>query len=315
MKKNPLVSVMVATYNQKDVVEQTLQSIVNQSYDNVEIIISDDCSSDGTQSVLTRFAESNPRAILFLQEKNLGITENYNFLARKCKGKYVTTFSGDDVMMSSKIERQVEVLEADEGSSFCHHAVTVLDYRSNVAGKMLTRKYKNNITTINDVLRGFGIPGSMAVMYRRAVVANPAFEPSIPTASDWLHIIKLTMAGRGIYLNESLCFYRQDSEYNGKDPSSYEGDFLKTIAIARKLYSKPGDEVAKSCDYAAARYFLGAGFRRLLGNDGLRCRLALKYPLRHRALFLPATILFMLSYLSLPKRALGMGKKLFRYFY
>ena len=313
MKKIPLVSVMVATYNQKDVVEQTLQSIVDQSYENVEIIISDDCSSDGTQSILTRFAESNPQVLLFLQKKNLGITANYNFLAEKCNGKYVATFSGDDVMMPTKIERQVEALEADEGSSFCHHAVTILDYHSNVPGKTLTRKYVNNITTIHDVLRGFGIPGSMTLMYRRSLVTNPAFEPAISTASDWLHIIKLTMTGRGIYLNESLCFYRQDFEYNGKDPSSYEDDFLKTIAIARKLYAKPGDEVDKSCDYARARYFLGKGFRKLAKGDGAECRNALKYPARHPALFFLATILFILSYISVSKNFLRLSKKLFHF--
>lgn len=309
-----MVSVIVATYNQKDVVAQALQSIVDQSYDNLEIIISDDCSSDGTQSILTDFSERHPRVVLFLQKKNLGITANYNFLTEKCSGKYVATFAGDDVMLPNKIKQQVDALEADEGSSFCHHAVTILDYHSNVPGKTLTRKYVNNITTIHDVLRGFGIPGSMTLMYRRSLVTNPAFEPSILVASDWFQIIKLAMSGRGIYIDESLCFYRQDSEYNGKDPSSYEDDFLTTIAKTRTLYATPGDEIDKSCDYARARYFLGAGFRRLANGEGAKSRAALKYPLKHLSLFFPASIIFMISYASLPMRVLSVGRKLFRFF-
>ena len=314
MNKTPLVSVVVATYNQKDVVEQALQSIVDQSYDNLEIIISDDCSSDGTQSILTDFAARYPGVLLFLQKKNLGITANYNFLTEKCSGKYVATFSGDDVMLLNKIERQVDALEADEGSSFCHHAVTILDYHSNIPGKVLTRKYVNNITTIHDVLRGFGIPGSMALMYRRALVKNPAFEPGIPVASDWFQIIKLAMVGRGIYIDESLCFYRQDSQYNGKDPSSYENDFLKTIATARMLYATPGDEIDKSCDYAKARYFLGAAFRRLAKGEGAECRTALKYPAKHLGLFFLAAILFILSYISVSKIFLQKSRRLVRFF-
>ena len=313
MKKLPLISVMVATYNQKNVVEQTLQSITVQSYENIEIIISDDCSSDGTQSILTHFAESNLKVLLFLQEENLGITENYNFLARKCSGKYVVTFSGDDVMLPNKIARQVEALEADEGSSFCHHAVTILDYYSNIPGKILTRKYENNITTIHDVLRNFGIPGSMAVMYRRSAVKDPAFEPGIPVASDWFHIIELAMAGRGIYIDESLCFYRQDSEYNGKDPSSYENDFLKTIEMTRSIYAMPGDAVDKSCDYALCRYSLGAGYRRLIRGERLKARSLFRTAMAERKLTILAILLYGCSYFLVNPRILAQIKRVVRF--
>ena len=313
MNKAPLVSVVVPTYNQKDVVEQALQSIVDQSYDNLEIIISDDCSSDGTQSILSNFAERHPRVVLFLQKKNLGITANYNFLTEKCSGKYVATFAGDDVMLPNKIERQVDALEDDEWSSFCHHAVTILDYHSNIPGKVLTRKYVNNVTTIHDVLRGFGIPGSMALMYRRSVVKNPAFEPGIPVASDWFHIIKLAMVGRGIYIDESLCFYRQDSEYNGKDPSSYENDFLKTIEMTRSMYAVPGDAVDKSCDYALCRYSLGAGYRRLIRGDRLKARYLFRTAMAERKLIILAILLYGCSYFFVNPRILAQIKKVVRF--
>lgn len=310
----PLVSVLVATYNQSGVVEETLQSIAKQSYKNIEIIISDDCSADGTQDILTRFAKNHPEVILFLQPKNLGITANYNFLAEKSRGKYVAIFSGDDVMLPEKIERQVNVLQSDDKSSFCHHAVTVLDYHSNVAGKVITRKYENNITSIHDVLRGFGIPGSMSVMYRKSMVENPVWDSSIRVASDWLQIIKLTMAGRGLYLDESLCFYRQDGAYNGKDPSTYETDFIRTIEIAELMFSTPGDSINKSCRFAKSRYQLGAAFRCLMRNDAVGCRLLLTYPMTTIKFFLPSVFVGLLSYLRLPTKILKKCKAAVRSF-
>lgn len=308
----PLVSVLVATYNQSGVVEETLQSIAKQSYKNIEIIISDDCSADGTQDILTRFAKNHPEVILFLQPKNLGITANYNFLAEKSRGKYVAIFSGDDVMLPEKIERQVNVLQSDDKSSFCHHAVTVLDYRSNVAGKVITRKYENNITSIHDVLRGFGIPGSMSVMYRKSMVENPVWDSSIRVASDWLQIIKLTMAGRGLYLDESLCFYRQDGAYNGKDPSTYETDFINTIEAVRNIYAMPNDAVSKSCDYALRRYSLGAGYRRLIVGDRIKARYLFKTAMLDAKLFALALILCGCTFLSVNPEILLRLKKIVR---
>ena len=313
VREEPLVSVLVATYNQRAVVEETLNSIAAQSYKNIEIIISDDCSTDGTQDILVNFSKMSPNVTLFLQPKNLGITANYNFLAMKSFGKYVATFSGDDVMMNTKIAQQVDALEADGGASFCHHAVTVLDYDSGVQGNILTRKYVNNITTVHDVLRGLGIPGSMALMYCRSAADVPVFEPSIPTASDWLHIIKLAATGRGIYIPESLCLYRQDSNYNGKDPSTYENDFLKTIEIARSMYTLPGDDFDKSCDYAIRRYSLGAGYRSLIRSDMLKARSLFKTSMLEMKFVAPALILYAYSYLFSNIRILALVKKVLRF--
>ena len=310
--ETPLVSVLVATYNQVGVVEETLQSIANQSYKNIEVIISDDCSADGTQAILTCFARDYSHVTLFLQPKNLGITGNYNFLAEKSRGKYVSIFSGDDVMMPDKIDRQVKILEADDKASFCHHAVTVLDYHSNLVGKVITRKYKNNVTTIHDVLRGFGIPGSMSVMYRRAIVNNPVWEPNIAVASDWLQIIKLTMAGQGLYLDDPLCFYRQDGAYNGKDPSVYEADFLNTIEAVRNMYAMSNDVVSKSCDYALRRYSLGAGYRRLIAGDQIKARYLFKTAMLETKLFALALILYGCTFLSVNPEILSRLKKIVR---
>ena len=198
MNSKPLVSVLVPVYNQFKVVEQTLDSIAAQTYGNIEVIVSDDCSTDGTQELLKRIASNNPAIRLFLQEKNLGITRNYNFIASKANGKYLALFAGDDVMFPEKIDEQVRLLEENPDASFCHHAVDILDNASNKSRGVISHRYENGVTTIHDVLRNLGIPGAMAIMCRRDAVKDPLLDPEIPTASDWLQMIHLTMAGRGL---------------------------------------------------------------------------------------------------------------------
>ncbi|MBS4054015.1 MAG: glycosyltransferase [Thermaerobacter sp.] len=259
-KNQPLVSVVVAAYNQESVVEASIKSILDQTYLNIEVIISDDCSNDRTALVINNSINSDKRVMFYRQESNVGITANYNFLVSKCNGKYIALFAGDDIMHPEKIERQVQLLEANDSASFCHHAVEILDHSSGRVTGVVTHKYNSGVTTIIDVIRNFGIPGSMSVMYRRSLMTDPVFNSRIRTASDWLHIIELCSLGDGLYLDSPLCKYRRMSDYNGKDPFKYENDFVNTILIAKsKFPSVHGLDDA--CDYAMNRYKIGRAYR------------------------------------------------------
>jgi glycosyltransferase involved in cell wall biosynthesis len=308
----PLVSVLVGAYNQSKVVETSIDSILAQTYQNIEIIISDDASTDGTQDVLKRTAKNNPTIRLFLQERNLGITRNYNFIASKANGKYLALFAGDDVMFPEKINEQVKLLEDNRNSSFCHHAVQIIDYAGNKSREVISHHYKNGITTIHDVLRNLGIPGAMAIVCRRDSVKDPLMDPEIPTASDWLQMIHLTMAGRGLYIDKPLCFYRKDAEYNRKDPSRYENDFVKTISLARAAYASHGDAIDRSCDYALARYSMGAGYRRLVRGEREIARSCFKVARSEPKFMIPAYLLGMISFLNLPPRLLFVVKRIYK---
>ena len=308
----PLVSVIVATYNQEKSVEEALTSILNQTYRNVEIIVSDDASVDRTSAILTKLAAKNPTLLLFLQEKNLGITDNYNFLAEKARGKYVSYFSGDDVMCERKIELQVNALEKNLDASFCHHAVYSLNASNGKVRGIISQKYLNDVTTVHDILRNLGVPGSMSIMNRRSLAKNPVFDRNIRTASDWLFLIHLAMVGKGIYIDSPLCYYRQDDAYNNKDTSKYEADFRKTIELTKATYANAGDAIDQSCDYAEARYALGAGFRSLLNRDIPSARRLFSSKMFGVRLVVLSKLLLIISYLPNSPTFLLNCKKLFK---
>jgi glycosyltransferase involved in cell wall biosynthesis len=109
----PLVSIISPTYNHEKYITDCIRSVIAQTYDNWEMIIIDDGSTDSTFSVASEWAEKDSRIKAFTQ-KNIGIfrlRESYNFALQKCSGKYVAVLECDDVWLQEKLQIQVEELE------------------------------------------------------------------------------------------------------------------------------------------------------------------------------------------------------------
>ncbi len=133
MEKNdmPLVSVAITTYNHKEFICESIDSVLSQSYENIEIVIADDCSSDGTQDILKEYdAEYPDKFILKLSTINQGVTKNTNLAHHACHGKYIACFSGDDVMLPGKLFSQVNIMELDNNIAICYHELEVFDSES-----------------------------------------------------------------------------------------------------------------------------------------------------------------------------------------
>lgn len=94
--KTPLVSVIMPIYNRKDLLIKALESVINQTYKNLEIIISDNYSTDGTEEVCREYAQKDKRIKYFRQEKNIGSLPNGNFCWKQVTGEYVFAVCDDD---------------------------------------------------------------------------------------------------------------------------------------------------------------------------------------------------------------------------
>lgn len=118
----PLVSVLITTYNLIEFVREALDSALNQDYDNLEIIVADDASTDGTADVIREYAAKYPQKIIPLfGEVNVGFAKNTNRALKEVKGKYLVMPGGDDILLPGKISKQVAWLEADPQRILCGH--------------------------------------------------------------------------------------------------------------------------------------------------------------------------------------------------
>lgn len=115
----PLISVLLPCYNAEMYVEEAIVSILNQTYTNFELIVINDCSSDGTRDILLKFQKQDSRIILVENEKNLGLVFTLNKGLNLAKGKYIARMDADDISFPERFEKQVDKLESDEDIVIC----------------------------------------------------------------------------------------------------------------------------------------------------------------------------------------------------
>ena len=128
----PVVSVAIITYNQKEYLKECIESVLEQDYKNIEIVIADDCSTDGTQDMLKEYDKQYPnKFVLKLSEKNQGITPNSNLAHFACSGDYIAWMGGDDLMLPGKIKKQVEYMESNPNCTICYHNLDVFQSETN----------------------------------------------------------------------------------------------------------------------------------------------------------------------------------------
>ena len=102
----PKVSVMIITYNQEDLISETIESVLFQNYPNLEIIVSDDASTDKTPEIILSYASRYPNVVIpVLNKKNIGITGNSNTAFFACTGEMVAVLGGDDEAGAKKATR------------------------------------------------------------------------------------------------------------------------------------------------------------------------------------------------------------------
>jgi GT2 family glycosyltransferase len=129
----PLVSICVPTYNDGPFLFQTLESIVNQTYPRLEILIGNDGSTDDTEEIVRSFNE--PRIRYYLNETNLGQFENVNSLIKRAQGQYIAIYHSDDIYESQIVEKEVSFLETHPEAGAVFALDRWIDAEGNIFGE------------------------------------------------------------------------------------------------------------------------------------------------------------------------------------
>lgn len=108
MIKKPIVSVICLCYNHEEYVTDALDSIINQTYDEIEIIIIDDCSTDKSVEKIELWLQNHPEIVFIQNKANLGNTKSFNIAAKQASGEYLIDFATDDLLIENCIEKQVD---------------------------------------------------------------------------------------------------------------------------------------------------------------------------------------------------------------
>lgn len=112
MESKPLVSIITGIYNCASTLDEAIQSILNQTYDNWEMILCDDGSSDNTYQIAQKYQKQYPDKIIVVRnKKNLGLNKTLNHCLAEAHGTYIARMDGDDISEKTRLEKEVEFLE------------------------------------------------------------------------------------------------------------------------------------------------------------------------------------------------------------
>jgi glycosyltransferase involved in cell wall biosynthesis len=114
MENPPLISIALCTFNGEEFIQEQMDSLLGQSYPNIEIIIVDDCSTDQTPSVLSRYVSEFTHIRLIRNDKNLGYNKNFEKAIKLCKGEFIAMCDQDDIWHPDKLKIQWEAIGNNE---------------------------------------------------------------------------------------------------------------------------------------------------------------------------------------------------------
>lgn len=227
MDTDILVSICVVTYNSQLYVEETLESVGKQTYPNIELIISDDHSTDETISICKEWIQKNGsrfvRTLLIQSEKNTGIAANCNRAHFAANGEWLKLIAGDDVLLSDCIEKNVNYVQKNADIQLLQSYNLYIDSESHLLEIPLYRKdsyFFNSSAELQHaiLLRKYVANTVSTFMKRSLFVAIGGFDEEISMLEDYPFWLLCTDLGVKIYfMDELTTYYRvhQTSISNG----------------------------------------------------------------------------------------------------
>lgn len=249
----PRVSVFVPTYNQKLFVREAIDSILLQDYPNLEIVVGDDGSTDGTQLILLEYKEKYPNLMtLLLSSKNEGITANCNRILRRCEGDYIALFAGDDVWHPEKLRKQIRLMEDNPLAAVCATRVEWFNSSTQEVIRIYPPDSDVDMKRMSVMHASAYIAGSgPSLLVRRSAIPKGGYDASLSMVSDWLFFIEILRTGSVIFIDEVLARYRRHAANTSSSSSLIFREHISTMELVAKRYP---DMRADVSDYM--RYYL-----------------------------------------------------------
>lgn len=167
-----LVSIIMPAFNCEKYISHSIESILNQSYLNWELLICDDCSSDNTYSIIDTF-RNNPRVKVFRNEKNLKQVVTRNILLQQAKGELIAFQDADDWSVPERIEKQVNEFERDNALAICGTFAQYYD-EAGVNSLYVKRPSSNDEDIKQNILRKNQFCGA-SIMIRKEILAQVGY--------------------------------------------------------------------------------------------------------------------------------------------
>lgn len=233
------IDILLATYNGEKFVKEQIESILNQTYENFNLIISDDASTDNTLNILEEYEKKDTRIKVFKKEKNKGLIDNFEFLLKNVTSDYFMFSDQDDIWKKDKIEKSINKLK-EENSGLVYTDLEIVDEKLNVIYPSYWKykqiykkiiKYNNfEALYLNNFVTGCTILAKSK--YIKDILPLPRNSKFV--LHDYWTALIISAKDKISYVEEPTIQYRQHK--NNRVGSSRKSDQLENFEDLRNLF-------------------------------------------------------------------------------
>ena len=206
MKGEHLISIALCTYNGEKFLSDQLDSLVNQTYPRLQIVVIDDLSTDNTMCILQQYQQKYPFIEVYQNPVNIGYIKNFERALEYCKGDYITLCDQDDIWKKDKLEKLITLI--DEKHILVYHESELINEIGEQISKTLSETIgyisgnSNRALLLNNCIAGH------AMLFKKELLHYVFPFPTTIPHDHWIAYIALTI-GRVRYFNKVLVSYRQ----------------------------------------------------------------------------------------------------------
>jgi glycosyltransferase involved in cell wall biosynthesis len=270
MSSVPRVSVIMAAYNEQSFLAEAVESVLAQSFDDFELIITDDGSTDDTPALAQSFAERHPERVRVIRgEQNQGKPYALNRALAIRRGELIAWLDGDDAMLPDKLARQVAVLDANPDAAGCTHDAEMFE---SDGGQVIGR--------FSDISNGASLRSGgielwfdptykmlpSATMIRSALCPPEGFDERLTFTNDWLFDIEVFRQGYCIALDEVLVRYRRHAD-NFTTRAEQSGASYEEGLMAMAIVTARHPQLQRRARTMSSAILLGQARRRLASRE------------------------------------------------
>lgn len=266
--EKPLVSVIIPNYNYATYISKTIESVLGQTYKNVEIIVVDDESKDDSLAVLEAFGGR----IKVIAQKNQGVSLARNNGAAAASGELVAFLDADDMWLPTKLERQVEMILNDAEIGLVHCSMTYIDIEDKPLGEMTDGMGGHVAGEILRFRRGVVIGAGSTSLVPKAIFDEVGgFDPRMSTAADWDFSYRIASRYKIGFVTERLVLYRMHGSNMHGNVAAMEHDMILSLnnAFAHGAAGSGREGYGNVYKTLAGSYFRSGNFPAFLRTAAL----------------------------------------------
>lgn len=261
-----LVSVAMLSYNHEKYLGQAIESVLNQTVNDLELIIVDDGSKDNSRHIIKEYAAKDPRVKPIFHERNFGIPRGANDCIKNASGKYFAFIGSDDLWYPSKTEKQLKVIEKNPEKIIWSEG-HIIDSDGELTGRTTTEllysPIKKSGYIFQELLREDFIFGQ-SIMMKTEIAQKYSFNENLRYVNDHQFFVEVAKEHDYFFMPESLAKYRiHDQNITSKNHKLW---FKERIMLRNYLIQKYGGEISTQ-SLADMYYKIGYAYAGLGENE------------------------------------------------